>query len=125
MRNEMFDKAVEEILKKDPTYPACAYSLVASALEYTVRRVTTKNHHVTGRQLSEGLRDYMLEEYGPFAQDILRKCNMQQTFDIGRIVYNLIEVGAFGKTKEDSIEDFNAIYDFVETFEKPFKPLYY
>ncbi len=42
--------------------------------------------------------------------------------DIGHMVFNLIGAGIFGKTEEDSIEDFKDVYDFDEVFVKPFAP---
>ncbi len=38
------------------------------------------------------------------------------------MVFNLIGAGIFGKTDEDSIEDFKNVYDFQEAFVKPFAP---
>jgi uncharacterized repeat protein (TIGR04138 family) len=38
------------------------------------------------------------------------------------MVFNLIEAGAFGKTEEDTREDFANGYDFDEAFRKPFLP---
>jgi uncharacterized repeat protein (TIGR04138 family) len=38
------------------------------------------------------------------------------------MVFNLIGAGIFGKTEEDSIEDFRNVYDFQEVFVKPFAP---
>lgn len=128
MRNELFDQAVTEILKHDPTYPRGAYELLPAALDYTVRRYHKTNptngetQHVSGQQLSFGFRDYMLEMYGPFAWDILNTYHILKTDDIGRLVYNLIDVGAFGKTENDTIQDFNQLYDFWEAFHTPFDP---
>ena len=42
--------------------------------------------------------------------------------DIGHMVFNLIGAGIFGKTDQDSIEDFKAVYDFQEAFVKPYSP---
>jgi uncharacterized repeat protein (TIGR04138 family) len=38
------------------------------------------------------------------------------------MVFNLIGAGVFGKTEEDSIEDFRNVYDFQEAFVQPFAP---
>ena len=38
------------------------------------------------------------------------------------MVFNLIGAGIFGKTEEDSIEDFKNVFDFHEVFVKPFEP---
>ncbi len=131
MRNETFDKAVSEILRHDAQYPRAAYELLPAALDYTVRNLRMEHRcepddasrqHVTGRQLAEGLRDYMLAEYGPFAKGMLDDLNIFRTDDIGNIVYNLIRVGAFGKTEEDRLEDFHAVYDFEKAFVEPYRP---
>jgi uncharacterized repeat protein (TIGR04138 family) len=42
--------------------------------------------------------------------------------DIGHMVFNLIGAGIFGKTDEDSMDDFKAVYDFRDAFAKPFQP---
>jgi uncharacterized repeat protein (TIGR04138 family) len=42
--------------------------------------------------------------------------------DVGHMVFNLIGAGVFGKTEEDSIEDFKNVYDFEEAFVRPFAP---
>jgi len=42
--------------------------------------------------------------------------------DIGHMVFNLISAGIFGKTDQDSIEDFKAVYDFQDAFAKPYAP---
>jgi len=38
------------------------------------------------------------------------------------MVFNLISAGIFGKTDQDSIEDFKAVYDFQDAFAKPYAP---
>ena len=42
--------------------------------------------------------------------------------DIGQMVFNLIGAGIFGKTEQDSLEDFKSVYTFHEAFVKPFLP---
>src|SRR5439155_548729 len=42
--------------------------------------------------------------------------------DVGHMVFNLIGAGIFGKTDEDSMDDFKAVYDFRDAFVKPFQP---
>lgn len=130
MRNENFERAVSKILKSDNRYPRAAYEMLPIVLDYTVRKLHESgrkkaNHissgHVTGAQLSEGFRDYILEEFGPFSQEILEDLRIYTTLDIGNLVYNLIAVGCFGKTEEDKLEDFDNVYNFYEAFVEPFK----
>lgn len=129
MHNERFDQAVSKILERDSAFPRQAYELMPAALNYTLRRLQAGqpgaevHGHVNGRQLAEGFRDFMLEEYGPFAADILAKYNIRSTADIGRLVYNLISVGMFGKTENDREADFRNLYDFRDAFELPFQPV--
>ncbi len=138
MRNEAFDNAVTRILAKDPRYPREAYDLLPAALDLAIRTLRADRQegrapddddsgpqqHVTARQLAEGFRDHLLTEYGPFAKGILDDLNIRTTDDIGNLVYNLIAVGAFGKTEKDRREDFHALYDFDETFAEPFRCQY-
>ncbi len=132
MQNEIFEKAVARLVAEDARYPAEAYRLLPAALDYTVRQLQQKHapqsehederQHVTGKQLSEGFRDYMLAEFGPFAKGLLDSYNIHRTEDIGNLVYNLIKVEMFGKTERDSIEDFAQVYDFEDAFVAPFLP---
>lgn len=137
MRNERFDAAVTAILKRDPRYPREAYQLISEVLQATLCRLRQEsreqgrpeevdehrgNQHVTGRQLAEGLRDYMLDRFGPFAGPMLSDLRICRTEDIGVLVYNLIRVGAFGRSERDSLDDFAHVYDFEEAFREPFEP---
>ena len=128
MRNERFDDAVNAILSTDTRYPREAYTLITAALALRGLHADRRPHddgpegpHVTGKQLAEGLRDYMLSEFGPFAKGLLDDLNIRSTDDIGELVYNLIDVGAFGKTDRDKKSDFHAVYDFEEAFVLPFR----
>ena len=38
------------------------------------------------------------------------------------MVFNLIGAGIFGKTEQDSLEDFKSVYTFQDAFVKPFRP---
>lgn len=138
MRNEAFDNAVSRILAQDARYPREAYDLLPAALDYTVRALRAERQegraqedeepgpqqHVSARQLADGFRDHLLAEYGPFAKGLLDDLNIRTTDDIGAIVYNLIAVGAFGKTEKDRREDFHDLYDFDEAFAEPFRCQY-
>ena len=132
-RKDPFDAAVERAVKMDPRYPASAYQLASVDLHYTMRRLQEErvakrlpeasSQHITGKQFALGLRDYMLEEYGPFAAKLLQDENIRATDDLGNIVYNLIAVGAFGKTPGDRKDDFHDVFDFYDAFVAPYRPL--
>src|SRR5204862_222313 len=78
--------------------------------------------HVTGPELLDGVRRYALKEFGPMVMTVFDSWGVHSCEDVGNMVFNLIGAGVFGKTDEDSIEDFKNVYDFAEAFVKPFTP---
>ena len=106
MRNS-FEEAVKELTLKYPQYAADAYEFMRAGLDYTVnlRKGAQANKHLTAAELYTGACNYALEEYGPLAHKVLQFWGIHSSRDFGSIVYNLIEVGIFGKQKEDKQED--------------------
>ena len=96
------------------------------ALDFTTKQQKkikgTSVRHVTGPELLDGVRRYALKEFGPMVITVFDNWGVRSCEDIGNIVFNLIGAGVFGKTEEDSIEDFKNVYDFKEAFVKPFAP---
>lgn len=78
------------------------------------------NRHVSGRQLCEGFRDHAKAKYGLLAGVVLRSWGIRKTRDIGTMVYELIEQGRLQRQPDDSIDDFNDVYDFRATFERDY-----
>lgn len=121
-----FAEALESIVAADPRYQRDAYVFLRDALDFTtkqqkkVKGVTVR--HVTGPELLDGVRRYALKEFGPMVMTVFDSWGVHSCEDIGNIVFNLIGAGVFGKTEEDSIEDFKNVYDFREAFVKPFSP---
>jgi uncharacterized repeat protein (TIGR04138 family) len=74
--------------------------------------------HVTGPELLDGVRQYALKEFGPMVMTVFDSWGIRSCEDIGHMVFNLIGAGVFGKTEQDSIEDFKNVYDFEEAFVK-------
>jgi uncharacterized repeat protein (TIGR04138 family) len=108
-------KKIEEILARDSSYKFEAYSFVLAGLHFTVARLE-KPRHVTGRELCEGLRDYALDQFGPMARTVLEHWGIKKTEDFGKIVFHLIDAELLRKTEEDSIRDFENLYDFESAF---------
>ncbi len=120
-----FSEAVESIRLQDPRYDREAYAFVRDALDHTVRGKTRGKgegrEHVSGQELLAGLREYALEQFGPMVPTVLEHFGIQATYDVGCIVFNLIEAGIFGKTDRDSLEDFRDVFDFEDAFVRPFR----
>lgn len=110
-----FQDLVEEICNQDKRYKPDAYEFVLAGLNFTQDKLKKKTH-VSGSELSCGLRDYAINQYGALAGRVLAHWGISQTQDFGNIVFNMIEKKLLSKTEEDSLEDFMAIYDFKEAF---------
>ena len=123
-----YNEVLETILAKDSRYPLEAYQFVREGLDYTQHKMARMSgakepRHVTGRELTDGMRQYALETYGPMARLLLNDWGIHATEDFGEIVFNLVENNLLAKTKNDSREDFAGGFDFEEAFTAPFQPL--
>ena len=103
-------EVLDRILETDGRYPRRAYLFVMEE-KLTVRR------HITGKELSLGIRDLALERFGIAAKLVFDEWNISKTRHFGDIVFNLVNEGLLRKTDEDSIEDFDEVFDFSTAFE--------
>ena len=71
---------------------------------------------MTGKELSQGLRDFTIEQFGPMSKTVLAHWGITKTQDFGNIVFNMIDKKLLSKTEEDSIADFKEVYDFEAVF---------
>jgi uncharacterized repeat protein (TIGR04138 family) len=121
-----FAEALDSIVASDSRYQREAYIFLRDALDFTTKQQKkakgTAVRHVCGPELLEGIRQYALKEFGPMVVTVFDSWGIRSCEDIGHMVFNLIGAGIFGKTDEDSIEDFKSVYDFREAFVKPFEP---
>ncbi len=126
MQNRSFEDSVEKICETDSRYSADAYFFLREALDVVTKRIKEKetglHRHVSGGELLEGFREYALQEFGPMTLTVLQTWGVQQTEDVGNMVFNLVDAGKLGKTDEDKPEDFANGYNFSEAFGKPFEP---
>jgi uncharacterized repeat protein (TIGR04138 family) len=121
-----FAEALDSIVTSDPRYQREAYIFLRDALDFATKAQKkvkgTTVRHVSGPELLQGVRQYALKEFGPLVITVFDSWGIRSTEDVGHMVFNLINAGIFGKTDEDSINDFKNIYDFQEAFVKPFAP---
>ena len=122
-----FAEALDAIIVGDPRYSRDAYIFLRDALDFTTKQQKkvkgTNVRHVSGPELLDGVRRYALREFGPLVVTVFENWGIRRTEDVGHMVFNLIDAGIFGKTEEDSIQDFRDIYDFDEAFVRPFAPV--
>jgi uncharacterized repeat protein (TIGR04138 family) len=121
-----FAEALDSIVASDPRYHRDAYIFLRDALDFTTKQQKkikgTSVRHVSGPELLEGVRQYALKEFGPMVPTVFDSWGISRCEDVGHMVFNLIGSGIFGKTEQDSIEDFRDVYDFDEAFVKPYAP---
>lgn len=110
-----FHDLVGQICDKDQRYKPDAYEFLLRGLTFTQNKLKRKTH-VSGRELASGLRDYAIDQYGALAARVLSHWGINNTRDFGNIVFNMIEHKLLSRNEKDSLDDFNAVYDFDEAF---------
>ena len=135
-------KTLEAVVDEVGLYPIDAYEFVKDGLNYTVNKVhgataapsgaagaagaggderCEESHHVTGRDLCQGLREYALMKWGLMAPAVLARWNVRRTLDFGKIVFAMVDNRHMKKTDEDHLDDFRDVYDFRSAFESGYR----
>ena len=120
-----FAEAVARICARDRRYAPEAFLFLHEGLLRTLKKIQDKEkkpRQISGAELAHGLREAALEQFGPLALTVLGRWGLHTTRDFGEIVFALLAAGLLGKTEEDRIEDFDAVYDFEQAFRAPFRP---
>ena len=132
----MYHPKIAEIVRRDPRYAYEAYEFVFAALAHTQRalgraprggggdeppEVPAAEHHVSGRELCLGIREFALEQFGLMARGVFRRWGIDRTGDFGEIVFNLIEANMMSKTPDDSRQDFQDVYDLDAALVRDFR----
>ncbi|MFK7736794.1 MAG: Minf_1886 family protein [Pirellulaceae bacterium] len=118
---------IVELLQQDQRFHIEAYQFVREALAYAqeVMKLPGEGeegeHHITGQQLCEAIRQYALEQFGYMSKTVLNSWGVHATGDFGEIVYNLIKIKHMKKSDSDKREDFNDVFDFSNAFEPVFE----
>jgi len=121
-------KKLQGVVDKDCRYSMQSYQFIFEALDYTASHLgkkynssIEKERHVTGQELSEGIKQFAVEKFGYMARIVLEQWGVTKSGDFGEIVFNLVDSGLMGKTETDSVDDFKDLYDFYLEFDEKFK----
>ena len=127
----IFHAGIAEVVRRDPRYAYEAYEFVFAALHHTQKRLGRvpaeetgepgPHHHVSGRELLEGVRDLARREFGLMARTVFRMWGIDRTADFGEIIFNLIEANLMSKTDEDCRADFVGVYDLDEALVRDYR----
>ena len=107
------ESLIEMICLEDPRYHEDAYEFLLEALHFTQRKYK-HSKHVSGKELSEGIKELVMRRFGPMAMSVLKYWGIKSTEDFGNIVFNLINKKLLSKTEEDCLEDFKNILKYIE-----------
>jgi uncharacterized repeat protein (TIGR04138 family) len=124
--------AIIDLLQKDQRYHLEAYQFVREGLAYAQKVMKLppnkdegteqgQDHHLTGQQLCQAIREYAMDRYGFMAKTVLNSWGVYSTSDFGEIVYNLIRIKEMRKSKTDRREDFDNQFEFDEAFQPRFE----
>jgi len=111
------DSVMDRLRQRYPCYHETAYLFILSGLHYTIERLG-EARHISGRELAEGCRDLAIERWGLMARPVLEYWGIRATRDLGAIVFALVECGVLVKQENDTLEDFDLVFDFAEAFER-------
>ena len=92
-----------------------ALGFVLSALDMSLRGLR-QPRHITSKDLCKSVRNLAAREYGLMAKEVLNAWGIDSTETIGRIVFALVEAKKMSKTEEDTLADFDRVFDFEEAF---------
>lgn len=114
---EFADGILGQLRERHPKFHGKAYLFLLSAL-HSVMESLDRPRHVSGAELADGVRRLALSRFGPMARTVLEHWGVRSTEDLGEIVFALVDFGILMKQDEDSPEDFRAVFDFEEAFER-------
>ena len=113
------DGIMDRIRMRETRFHEHAYLFVLSALEFCQGRLPERRH-ITGAELARACRDLALDRYGVMARLVLDHWGIRQTDDIGDIVFALVDLGLLISQPNDSRDDFAAVFDFDQAFERDY-----
>jgi uncharacterized repeat protein (TIGR04138 family) len=110
------DSILDQLRARNPRYQDSAYPFILSALHHVLEGLA-EPRHISGRELTLGVRDLALIRFGPMARTVLEHWGIRSTTDVGALVFALVECGILIKQEEDRPDDFKDVFDFDEAFE--------
>lgn len=113
------DEILDQLQERNPRFHARSYEFVLHAL-HSVIRTLDEPRHITGHELTNGVRELALGRYGPLAKTVLEHWGIHETEDVGRVVFAMVEQGILVKEDEDDQQDFTDLFDFEEAFEREY-----
>ncbi len=114
-----------ELWQREQRYAYEAYEFVCDAVRFTQQMLERRGEdederHVTARELLHGLVVLAVHQFGMLAPVVFKMWNVLTTDDVGRIVYQLIDIGELRRSERDQPEDFHNVFDLHEQLRQRF-----
>ncbi len=125
MTDERFAEVVAGIVRENPKFAPDAYYFVSAALRRAVDKAREEGgapKHVSGQEVIYAAKELAISEFGPMGAEVMRHWGVDNTLDIGTIVFNMVRSGLLGVSERDSIEDFRDVFDLHKELAAPFLP---
>lgn len=103
-----------------PKYAEPAYLMVLAALEVCQQNRSVRGH-ICGQELAWACRNFAQIQYGLMARTVLSHWGINETRDFGSMVFELIDAGLLVRDADDSIENFDSVFDFREAFDQDYR----
>ncbi|MGI6354534.1 MAG: hypothetical protein GX937_05650 [Lentisphaerae bacterium] len=122
-----FTEKIAAFCRRKPRFPIGAYAFMREAVDFAVKTVSQEDpkangpRHVSGQELLDKIRVFLLIKYGPMARQVLDYWGVTHTEDFGEIVFDMVGLELLSVSPEDSIDDFMHGFDFDEALVKPFQ----
>lgn len=110
------EEVLDQLQERNPRFHTRSYEFVMLALHSVIQSLD-KPRHISGRELTEGVRELALGQYGVLARTVLEHWGIHETEDVGHVVFAMVEQGILVKEDDDGPEDFADVFDFEEAFE--------
>jgi uncharacterized repeat protein (TIGR04138 family) len=124
------DPRIIALCRQAPCFAYEAYEFVCEAVTFTMKRLdrgkdetedAAPDQHVSGSELLRGVCDLAVREFGMMAPVVFKRWGVRTTDDVGKMVFNLIEVQLLSKSDRDAPEDFHELFDLHETLANGFE----
>lgn len=104
-------------------YPVDAFHFVRHSLDYAMRvahqnpyELPERERHMSARQLSEGILEFAILQFGPHARATLQGWNIYSSDDVGQIVYAMVDGGLMQVNEDDLASDFDSLFTLDTVF---------
>ncbi len=113
MEDSGIRQMIDSLARRRGEYSPEAYFFTLEALNLAAARLPVRRH-LSGPELLRGIVFLAWQRFGESAALILDDWGVCRTRDFGVIVLDLVEEGILSKTEDDSLEDFENVFDLRE-----------